>query len=225
MDIRKKMKATGINIDNDKHYKVNIVRKKEPLLKTIVSILSYALFIWLLLIGIVLLIYVADIKIRAMKGDYTPPKFNAYVVLTGSMLPEIEPSDVVVTKKVKEEKLKVGDIVTFYTTDPRFAGIIVTHRIVEILPTNNGYEYRTKGDNNNTTDSALIDYDDMVGKVILKIPKLGYVQTFLATKGGWIFVILIPCLVIISYDIMKLGKNAMAKSKKKSKRKLVYENK
>lgn len=225
MDIRKNMKATGINVKNGKHYSVKIVRKKEPLFKTIISILSYALFVWLMLIGITLLIYVADIKIRAMKGDYTAPKFNAYVVLTGSMIPEINPSDVVVTKKVKEEKLKVGDIVTFYSTDPRFSGIIVTHRIVEILPTNSGHEYRTKGDNNNTTDSALIRYDDMVGKVILKIPKLGYVQTFLATQGGWIFVVLIPCLVIISYDIMKLGKKVLSKSKKNSKRNKVYENK
>lgn len=215
MDIRKKMTAIGLKNEPDKHYKVNIVRKKEPVLKTIISVLSYALFIWLMLIGVTLLIYVADIKIRAMKGDNSPPKFNAYVVLTGSMLPDIKINDVVVTKKIPEDKLKIGDIVTFYTPDPRFNGIIVTHRIVDILNNNGKKEYRTKGDNNNVEDTALINYDNIVGKVILKVPRLGYVQVFLATQGGWIFVILIPSLAIISYDIMKLGKRAVLNKKKK----------
>ena len=87
--------------------------------------------------------------------------------------------------------------------------------IVDILNNNGKKEYRTKGDNNNVEDTALINYDNIVGKVILKVPRLGYVQVFLATQGGWIFVILIPSLAIISYDIMKLGKRAVLNKKKK----------
>ena len=68
----------------------------------------------MLLIGGTLLLYVADIKIRAAKGDYSAPVFNAYVVLSGSMLPTIQIKDIVVTKKVPEEELKVGDIITLF---------------------------------------------------------------------------------------------------------------
>ena len=172
-----------------------------------------------MLIGITLLVYVADIKIRAMKGDYSPPKYNAYVVLTGSMLPYIQVYDVVITKKVEPEDLKVDDIITFASSDTRFEGTIITHRIINTYhdASTGAYTFQTRGDNNNVADAALVQSSNIYGKVILKIPKLGYLQKFLATQGGWIIVILIPCLVVISYDIVKLIKNIRGKKYKKLK--------
>ena len=208
-----------IDLSNSKHFNVKVVKKKEPLIKFILGVLSYAVFIWLLLIGITLLIYVADIKIRAMRGDYTPPKYNAYVVLTGSMLPEIQIQDVVITKRVDVEDLKEGDIITFVSSDTRFEGTVITHRIVNVYhdASTGEYSFQTRGDNNNVPDSALVQPSNIYGKVILKIPKLGYLQMFLASQGGWIIVILIPCLVVISYDIVKLIKNIRGKKYKKLK--------
>ena len=198
-----------------KHYKVKIIKKSTNPLKFILSVLSYALFIWLLLIGITLFIYVADMKIRQSKGDYTPSKYNAYVVLTGSMLPEIQVKDVVLTKRVDPSELKKGDIITFLSSDNRFEGITVTHRIVDIIPNPDGtYQFQTKGDNNNTVDYTLAEDYNVLGKVILKIPKIGYLQDFLATKGGWIIVILIPCLTVISYDVVKIFKTVRKKVKR-----------
>ena len=198
-----------------KHYKVKVIKKKENLFKYIVSVLSYAVFIWLLLIGGTLLLYVADIKIRAMKGDNSPPVFNAYVVMSGSMLPQIKIKDIVVTKRVPEERLKVEDVITFISTDERLGGITITHRIKEKFYDDSikGFYYRTKGDNNNIADPALVPYDNILGKVILKIPKLGYLQDILASKGTVIIVIIIPCLVIFSYDIMKGLKSLGKKTK------------
>lgn len=191
-----------------KNYKVKIEKKKQNAFKFVISVLSYALFVWLILVGATLLIYVADTRIRAIKGDYSSPKFNAYVVLTGSMLPQIKVHDVVVTKKIDSSKLKVNDIITFYSSDPRFEGTTITHRIVNIYkdPGTGEYSFQTKGDNNNCEDMTLAKDYNVLGKVILKIPKLGYIQFFLAQKGGWIIAILIPCLAILSYDITKLLK-------------------
>lgn len=196
------------NIFGVKHYNVKVLKKKDNIFKYIVSVISYAIFIFLMLIGAVLLLYIADIKIRAAKGDYTPPAYNAYVVLSGSMLPEIEIKDIVVTKKIPENETKVGDIITFISPDKRFGGITITHRIIdkkydEELST---YMYRTQGDNNNIADNALVPDENVLGKVILKIPKLGYLQDILASKYGVIIFVLIPCLAIISYDIMKMIK-------------------
>lgn len=196
------------NIFGVKHYNVKVLKKKENTFKFIVSVLSYALFIWLLLIGGTLLLYVADIKIRAAKGDFSAPVFNAYVVLSGSMLPEIGIKDIVVTKKVAAEDLDIGDIVTFVSPDSRYGGISITHRIIDKYYDESlgNYSYRTKGDNNNVADSALVPNENVLGRVILKIPKLGYLQDLLASKGGLIIVVLIPCLAILSYDIMKILK-------------------
>ena len=203
------------NIFGVKHYNVKVIKKKENFFKYTISVLSYALFIWLLLIGGTLLLYVADIKIRAAKGDYSAPVFNAYVVLSGSMLPEIAIKDIVVTKKVPAEDLEIGDIITFISPDTRYGGISITHRILDKSYDESlgSYTYRTKGDNNNVADTALVPNNNILGKVILKIPKLGYIQDLLSSKGGLIIIVLIPCLVILSYDIMKIFKNVGQKTK------------
>ena len=200
-----------------RHYNVKVVKEKIKPFKFISSVISYAIFIWLLLIGLTLLVYIADIKIRAAKGDNTPPKYNAYVVLTGSMIPEIMPKDVVITKKRDSKELEVNDIITFVSSDPRLSNIIVTHRIKNKYydSTTGKYTFQTKGDNNNVEDFSLAQEQNIIGEVIYKIPKLGYIQELLATKGGLIIIVLIPCLTILSYDIVKLCKRAVTKKKNK----------
>lgn len=200
-----------------RHYNVKVVKEKIKPFKFISSVISYAIFIWLLLIGLALLVYIADIKIRAAKGDNTPPKYNAYVVLTGSMIPEIMPKDVVITKKRDAKELEVNDIITFVSSDPRLSNIIVTHRIKNKYydSTTGKYTFQTKGDNNNVEDFTLAQEQNVIGEVIYKIPKLGYIQELLATKGGLIIIVLIPCLTILSYDIVKLCKRAVTKKKNK----------
>ena len=208
----------NVNYFGVRHYKVHVIKEKMKPLKFITSVISYALFIWLLLIGLMLLIYIADIKIRAAKGDNTPPQYNAYVVLTGSMLPKIVPKDVVVTKYKDPSELKEGDIITFITSDTRLSGIIVTHRIKHVYydATTGKYSYQTKGDNNNVEDFTLAEQDKIIGKVIYIIPKLGCVQDLLASKGVLIIVILIPCLAILAYDIVKLGRNIKKKNQRRN---------
>lgn len=203
---------------NVKHYKVKIVKKKNKFFKKLVTVISYSIFTMLLLIGVTLLIYFADIKIRASQGDFSPSKYNAYVVLTGSMEPTIMVNDVVVTKKKPKEEIKKDDIITFISSDPRSAGSIITHRVIEgpiINEQTRNYQFKTKGDNNNVSDDVLVNYDNVIGTVIVDIPKLGYIQYFLAQQGGWIFVILIPALIVLSFDIFKLIKIIIKKVKQK----------
>ena len=107
----------------------------------------------------------------------------------------------------------------FLSSDVRLSNIIVTHRIkAKYFDSTTGkYTFQTKGDANNTADFTLAEDTNIIGEVIFKIPKLGYIQALLATKGGLIIIVLIPCLAVLSYDIVKLVKNIGKKvSKKKS---------
>ena len=52
-----------------KHYKVKVKKAKENPIKYILSVLSYAIFILLLLIGATLLVYVVRTKIKEAKGE------------------------------------------------------------------------------------------------------------------------------------------------------------
>ena len=202
-----------IDVSKVQNFDVKIRKKKPNLVQAIIGVLSYALFIWLLLVGVALLVYVLDVKIRAAKGDTSPPKYGAYVVLTGSMLPEIQVYDVVITKKQDAKDLKEGDVITFASADTRFAGTIITHRIIKknYSAKTKSFTFQTKGDNNNVADSALVTPSNIYGKVILRIPKLGYLRDFLASDGGWILVILFPCLAVVSYDIVKIAKGLRKK--------------
>ena len=79
-------------------------------------------------------------------------------------------------------------------------------------------QYTTKGDNNPTPDSAPANEDNVLGKVLFKIPKAGYIQQFLLSKIGWVSVILLPCIGVVIYDILKIfriaGKKTMSAIKK-----------
>src|SRR5699024_7250405 len=68
------------------------------------------------------------------------------------------------------------------------------------------YLYTTKGDNNNTQDSSRISFDEIYGRVIFKIPKIGYIQYYLSSILGWVAIIIVPAVMIIGYDIYKLVK-------------------
>ena len=191
-----------------KHFKVKIKKEKQSPIKFFISVISYAIFILLFLIGAALLLYVLDIKVKEAKGEKVTPTYNAYVVLTGSMVPEILVNDVVVTKKRDVKELDRGDIITFISSDSRFRGMIITHRIMQrfVDAATGDISFETKGDANPSPDFTLTQGKNVLGEVIFKIPKLGYIQRFLATKGGWIIVILVPCLAVLSYDILKLIK-------------------
>ncbi len=187
------------------------------ILHFVTKVFMYAVFLLLLFVGFVLIVYVIDLKKSSSTGVYKPPLFSAYVIISPSMVPTIKVEDAVIIKRVEANEVKKGDIITFTSTDSRYSGITVTHRVVEVIKTDAGkYMYRTKGDNNNAEDPTLVSYEYVSGKVILRIPKIGYIQYFLSQAYGWIIAIVIPCLGIVIYDVIKLVK-LIGKNKNQSK--------
>lgn len=172
------------------------------------SILFYSVMALVVVIALMFLISFIDQKIGQSKGEQRNPLFSAYIIISESMIPNINVYDAVVTVRVGEDKIKVNDIITFISKEIQTAGTPITHRVIGIVETENGIKYRTKGDNNNTADFALIAPEEVIGKVYLRIPMIGYVQTFMTKPLGWILIIVIPCLLIIGSDIVKLIKNS-----------------
>lgn len=183
-------------------------------IKFIFNIILKALFIFLLLLIFLLLIYFVSIKIAQKKGKLNTIPINMFVILTQSMQPTINPGDIVIDYTPKNRKYEVGDVITFLAVDGYHAGSTVTHRIIEIVEQDNETYYRTKGDSNNAADFSLIKVDNVVGKTVFRIPKAGYVRQFLVTKVGWILVVVMPCMTIISYDILQGVKKRIKKETK-----------
>lgn len=192
------------------------MKKLKKLLNKILNIVMYAIFFVLLTIGIGLIVYFVKIKVNLANGNYDTPKYNAFIIVSQSMYPTLKVNDAIITKKVDGSDLKINDIITFISSDSRYSGFTITHRIVEKAKLSDGtYLFKTKGDYNNVTDSSMVNESDITGKVIFKIPMLGYIQYFLSTSFGWLLVIAVPCLGIIVYDFVTITEKVYKKYKKR----------
>ena len=180
------------------------------------SILMYSILVMLIGVGILLAAFYIDFKFKTKNLE--TPLYGAYVIVSGSMEPLIKIKDAVLIKRVdSDNELKQGDVVTYRATDPTYYGILITHRIVDIKEENGKKIYVTKGDHNETVDRSPIDFNQITGKVVMRIPKIGYIKYFLVSSYGWIIAIVIPSLLVIIMDIYKLVKNVMNGGKNEKK--------
>lgn len=77
--------------------------------------------------------------------------YQTSTMLTGSMSPQINPGDIVVTVPTPVHEIAVGDVITYHipVEDHR----VETHRVTEVLVNTDGtLAVRTKGDANNGVD-------------------------------------------------------------------------
>lgn len=178
------------------------------------TIIMNSIIVILIIIGILFLAYYVDVMKNTKTGNWQPPLFQAYVIISQSMEPTIHVQDAIVTKR--EDNLQIGDVCTYLSKNPSYFGIMITHRIVDIKTNDKGEKvYIFKGDNNYSADQMPVEKDQIYGKVVMKIPKIGYVQYFLSNAYGWIIAIVVPCVGIITFDILKLIKSTGSKRKRR----------
>lgn len=188
-----------------KNKKGETYRSFRGIIKFFGDVISWTVFILLLLIAIALLYYVFANYRYSKKGRGYEPLFSLYTIISPSMEPNIKVYDVIIDVPVKDYRsLKVGEVITFKSESSISKGMTVTHRITNIKKVGNKYYFTTKGDSNETEDTSLVVQDNVIGKVKLRIPQLGRIQYFLASRGGWLLVILIPAIFILITDVIKL---------------------
>lgn len=124
--------------------------------------------------GAVLAVVIALIIVTAM--GYRP-----YVVLSGSMEPEIRTGSIcLIDTDYDYKELEVGDVIAF--TNGR---ISVTHRIYEFRDE----LIRTKGDANDAPDQYFISEGNYLGRYVGAVPIAGYAVVWLQTKRGMILTV------------------------------------
>ena len=177
----------------------------KKLLSTLSTVFSYVALVVLFVVATFLIFYIASNAIA--KATKKRPIISLFTIVSPSMEPYIMVYDVIVDTRVSNENsLKVGDVITFYSSSIDTGEYTVTHRIQEIIESPEGRKYITKGDNNQNVDAGYITFKDIVGKERFKLSGLGRVQVFIASKFGWLIIILLPALGIIIFDIFKLKK-------------------
>ena len=185
-----------------------------PIVKNVSKIISWILLSFLILIAFLLIYNIITSKIYEMSGKKYEPEFALYTIISPSMEPNINVYDVIITKKVKDySTIKEGDIITFVSSSSLGEGLTVTHRVKNVIKTDDDIKFRTQGDNNPIPDSALASSKNVLGKVLFKLPWVGHIQFFLQSKVGWLFILLIPAMGVVLYDIYKVLRLSSIKQK------------
>ena len=94
----------------------------------------------------VTVIVVVTLAVAAALGS------RSFTVMSGSMEPRDQHGDVIVTSRIAPSQARVGQVVSF--RDPSGTKKLITHRVRRIRNDGRSYRFSTKGDANNTPQSA-----------------------------------------------------------------------
>ena len=139
----------------------------------------------------VILVVLATIAIARIIPSVTGG--STFVVGGGSMEPTIPFGSVVIVTPVDTSDLHVGDVVSMRVGK---AEAVFTHRIVRLVPRDDGLWIETKGDNNAKPDPSIIPASTVVGRLQVSIPYAGYAVRLLSTGPGVLFLLAIGVMIL-----------------------------
>lgn len=214
---------------------------KKPI-KIILDILLY-IFIALCLAGVVISVVskkdddgtatVFGYQLRFVQSPSMERCDETYESIKEYDIKDIKTKSLVIIKSVPEDEekkkefyssLRVGDVLTFKYVYTRQETI--THRITKIQPKGEGYIITLEGDNKasdsetlkQTIDTTKVNSPDyIVGKVVGVSYPLGLFVYALKTPVGLVCIIIVPCVIIIIMEILRIVGVLSADKKKAQK--------
>ncbi len=181
-------------------------RKKTVSIKSVLTDLLYIIIIPIIIYDVILIV-------KSLINPNVTPDFlgiKTFSIVSGSMRPTIDIDDIIIVKECSDEELNVDDIITFNIDNE-----IITHRIISKEFVKNNMIYTTKGDSNEVTDIKEITYNQIEGKYVGKIPKLGKVLNFIQNK--YVFYSVLGVLIICVYIEKKQINKKVARKEKRMK--------
>jgi signal peptidase I len=118
-----------------------------------------------------------------------PLAFDArpLVVLSGSMEPALGTGDVSVVRTIAPLDARPGDVVTF--RDPDDSERLITHRVRDMHVQGGAVVFRTRGDANTASERWQVASEQEIGRVVYRIPKLGWVLMYARSKGLFVLML------------------------------------
>ncbi|MBP9989305.1 MAG: signal peptidase I, partial [Ruminococcus sp.] len=129
---------------------------------------------------------------------------KGYSVTSDSMKPYLNRGDVVFSKHVDFNSLRVGDVVTASVDNSKG---YFTHRIVDIDKEKKTIS--TKGDNNLSVDPMDTGAEKIVGKMWYSVPLLGYFSIFLSGNS-----LITGLIILVIIAVVLIGLNIIFEKKK-----------
>lgn len=159
------------------------------IIKAIVSILIFA---------IVSIIFVQ----RVSNNKVTLGGYGIYTIISESMAPKYTIGDMIISKKVDTNSIKLYDDVVYIGEKGDFKDKIVTHQVIGIKnQPDNKRTFITKGIANDVEDPE-IDQSQIYGKVVYKATLLSLLSKLVNNNYGFYFVIFIPFAIMIFLEVL-----------------------
>jgi signal peptidase I len=91
------------------------------------------------------------------------------------------------------ESGRSGDIIVFWR-----GGELIVHRAIEKHVDNDGkISFTTKGDGNSGPDPVAVSQENVIGRVVMRIPWIGHIALLMHNSSGMYLIILLVIVLII----------------------------
>ncbi len=145
-------------------------------------------------IYVILVLFVVAVAILFVGNRVGVFGYQIKIVQSGSMEPAIATGGMIIIAPAAS--YGVGDVITF--GEDTATKIPTTHRITAIETSPLGRSlYTTKGDANEEADPIAVRDSDIIGKVFVAVPYVGYLLEFARTPLGYGLLVGIPAAFII----------------------------
>jgi signal peptidase len=105
---------------------------------------------------------------------------RALAIRSGSMAPAIGVGALAFAVPQDPATLEAGDVVTVRLA----GGTILTHRIDAVVQQDDRRMFRLRGDANPAPDPVLVTQDQLLGRVVISIPLLGFLLALMSMPVG-----------------------------------------
>ena len=129
--------------------------------------------------------------------------YSVMRVMTGSMEPSIPQNAMILVQKTAPEKIRPGDVITFFSQDPALNGALNTHRVARIEQQGDNFLFITRGDANQIEDPIPVTQDLLVGRVVFVSAALGVLVSLLTNPLVFGLLILLPLLILLIANLIR----------------------
>lgn len=154
----------------------------------------------LIALAIILIVFIIVVQ-RIFNNNISIGGYRIFTIVTESMVPEYNVYDIIISKEIDANKIKVGDDVVYLGKVDTFSGKIITHRVIDIDNSSSPIKYTTQGIANSIADPE-IDETQIYGIVLGKSKVLSLISKAVNNPIGFYLLILIPTALLIFSEII-----------------------
>ena len=179
----------------------------KKIIKTVLIILYQILVIMALILTMVIVLQRISANNQSIGG------YKIFRVITGSMEPEYEVGEVVISKEIDPKDIEVGDDIVYLGKTGEYAGKIIMHNVIGIDTNQDGrLTFRAKGLQSNSVEDPQINEEQIYGVVKYRAHILTILYNLATNVYSIFFIIIVLVLnVFIAFNTPKKPKKRKVK--------------